>query len=189
MGVASAAYRHGRYSKAMPDGLRARYEELLQDEELLSLHDAIALMNGLISDTLGDMSRKEGGALWLELKETFTLFEGEWGAGHKADTAAMALYLRKMKRIIGEGAKDYAARRELMDQTSVLSKLVDKEGKRREREKQMVTTSEAFGFAKALFQAVVENVSDRATLIKIQSRFLALTAREASLRLDAGRDS
>lgn len=50
-------FRHGRYSKSLPDNLAGRYEEALSDEERHDLRDEIALAEAKIADLLSGMKR------------------------------------------------------------------------------------------------------------------------------------
>src|SRR5215203_1430601 len=52
-------FRHGRYSKSLPDKLAGRYEEALSDEERHDLRDEIALAEAKIFDLLLGMKRGE----------------------------------------------------------------------------------------------------------------------------------
>jgi hypothetical protein len=52
-------FRHGRYSKSLPDKLVGRYEEALTDEERHDLRDEIALAEAKIYDLLLGMKRGE----------------------------------------------------------------------------------------------------------------------------------
>jgi hypothetical protein len=52
-------FRHGRYSKSLPDNLAGRYEEALSDEERHDLRDEIALSVAKINDLLLGMKRGE----------------------------------------------------------------------------------------------------------------------------------
>jgi len=66
-GVASPAWRHGRYSRYLPGGLRRRYERAAADQELLALRDEIALVDARSQELLGRIAAAEGDAaeaLW-----------------------------------------------------------------------------------------------------------------------------
>jgi hypothetical protein len=52
-------FRHGRYSKSLPDNLAGRYEEALTDEERHDLRDEIALSEAKIFDLLLGMKLGE----------------------------------------------------------------------------------------------------------------------------------
>lgn len=54
-GIASPNYKHGRYSKHLPNHLRDRYYESLNDPELTALRDDLALLDTHISEVLMEM--------------------------------------------------------------------------------------------------------------------------------------
>jgi hypothetical protein len=62
-------FKHGRYSRSVPDRLVSRYEEALSDEERHDLRDEIALSEAKVSDLLRNMESGESDRLWLELRK------------------------------------------------------------------------------------------------------------------------
>ena len=54
-GKAHPLYKHGKYSKVLPDRLSDHYEELLSDHRLLELKDDIALISAMINEALEDL--------------------------------------------------------------------------------------------------------------------------------------
>lgn len=63
-GIASPNYKHGRYSKHLPNHLRDRYNESLSDPELTALRDDLALIDVQIGEALSAVydSGSEGGS-------------------------------------------------------------------------------------------------------------------------------
>ena len=51
-GMGSPNWKHGRYSRYIPTGLRERYESEASDPELLALNDEIALTRSRLSSLL-----------------------------------------------------------------------------------------------------------------------------------------
>lgn len=68
-GIALPQFRTGRYSKALPGGLRERYEQALGDEELLSLRDEVALLDARIAETLDGLPSDDKWAMAILLVE------------------------------------------------------------------------------------------------------------------------
>src|SRR5688572_15172438 len=60
-GIASANFKHGRYSSALPDRLVGRYLQAVSDPELIALHHDIALVDAFISDVLPRLDAGESG--------------------------------------------------------------------------------------------------------------------------------
>ena len=60
-GVASASFRHGRYSKALPHRLLHDFDELRSDPELVSLRDELALVDLRLQEKVNEWA-------WGEIK-------------------------------------------------------------------------------------------------------------------------
>src|SRR5215218_1399841 len=58
-GTDHGRFKHGRYSKSVPDRLAGRFREALADEDRHELRDEIALAEARISDLLAGMARVE----------------------------------------------------------------------------------------------------------------------------------
>jgi hypothetical protein len=66
-GMDSSNFRHGRYSKSVPDQLVTTYRRSLADEERHELRDEIALAEAKVADLLTGMRHGESDRLWLKL--------------------------------------------------------------------------------------------------------------------------
>jgi hypothetical protein len=66
-GVASANFKHGRYSKAIPDRLVGMYEKALSDEDLIALRDEIALIDARLSELLATVDDAVSGSSWSDI--------------------------------------------------------------------------------------------------------------------------
>src|SRR5438067_9697369 len=63
-GLASPKTRSGRYSKDLPTRILARYQEAMQDPELLSVKHDVALLHSLIHDRLATWAADAAGPDW-----------------------------------------------------------------------------------------------------------------------------
>ncbi len=68
-GVEAAAFRHGRYSKSLPDRLTSAYQEVLADEQRHDLRDELAVSRAKVDDILRMMKHDESDSLWLLLRD------------------------------------------------------------------------------------------------------------------------
>src|SRR5215208_3066335 len=68
-GVEAGAFRHGRYSKSLPDQLTSTYREVLADQQRHDLRDELALGRAKADDILRRMERGESDSLWLLLRD------------------------------------------------------------------------------------------------------------------------
>ena len=67
-GTDAGAFRHGRYSKSIPDRLTATYQQSLADEQRHDLRDELALSRAKADDILSRMEHSESDSLWLVLR-------------------------------------------------------------------------------------------------------------------------
>lgn len=78
IGPASPNYKHGRYSKILPEALRAGYEAALADPKLLHLDEEIALIDARIGQRLsGNPSSEAWGDLGKLIDRRQRLVESE----------------------------------------------------------------------------------------------------------------
>jgi hypothetical protein len=67
-GIASPNFKHGKYSKDLPKGLIARYEQAAQDPELLALRDEIALLDARMVELMHKLGGGEADQeVWKEI--------------------------------------------------------------------------------------------------------------------------
>ena len=67
-GIASPTFKHGRYSKVLPRGLRKRFEEAGRDTFLFSNKPELKLLDVKLSELVADLGRLEGSILWKNCK-------------------------------------------------------------------------------------------------------------------------
>jgi hypothetical protein len=171
-GIASPQYKHGRYSKAdMPPALKARAQELLQDDDYLSLRENIAHHDAAIMQTLEGMERGEAGKLWEMLK-------ADKGAMLQAriegNQGKQANHLNSILALIDRGYKDYMARLELERQHLSRAKLVEAEGKRIERAQASVNVAQLTHIIIRMAEVVATHVTDDKAVQAITGEFYAL---------------
>src|SRR3712207_2821920 len=68
-GIDAGAFRHGRYSKSIPDRLTATYQQSLADEQRHDLRDELAVSRAKADDILRRMEHGESDSLWLLLRD------------------------------------------------------------------------------------------------------------------------
>jgi hypothetical protein len=170
-GRASANYKHGGYSKALPERLAARYEAAAGDPELLAMRGDIALTVARLYDLLKRVDTGESGSAWREAGDGLTQFLESNG-----DAAKAAEGLARLKSAIGRGRADYAAWDEVKSTLETRRKLIESERKRLVDMQQIITAEQAL----ALIGQVVEIVSRHTRpeqLTRISTDITALIAR------------
>jgi len=120
-GVELPQFRHGHYSKAMPDRLVERYERALSDEERYDLRDEIALSEAKIADLLAGM---ESGASEDALRSRWREVERWIARKQRAVETDARLAVIKQEMVSAEEVMALVAgildsiRRHVVDQTT-----------------------------------------------------------------------
>ncbi len=157
-GVASAALKHGRYSRSLPTRLVARYEEAQQDERLLELQDEIALIDARLSEVLGRVNTGESGRIWAALLAAKRDY-------HKAKNGVDKFAaLSALLDLIDEGAADEAAWLDVRSLIEQRRRLVESERKRTVELQQNLNVERALlllgAAAKELRDSVLKHCQD-----------------------------
>jgi hypothetical protein len=71
-GSAHPGFKDGRWSKYLPDQLRARYEAGERDPNALSLRADLAATDSRIAELMGRLDTGESGRLWKALRASWT---------------------------------------------------------------------------------------------------------------------
>jgi hypothetical protein len=179
-GIASPHYKDGRYSKAIPARLAARYEEAADDPTLLQLGHDVALVDARLADLLNRVDNGESGQLWKKVDEAFTQYRRLKGDTRKGPEAFTIL-----SDTIEAGVSDYAAWSEISSLLEQRRKLVESERKRLVEMQQMLTIQQAMTLIGSLTGIIRRHVTDRNALAAIQAELIQLTTHEARAVIDA----
>ena len=175
--VASATYKHGRYSKYLPARLSGRYQEAQADTELLALREEISLIDSRLSDLLQRVDTNEAGHWWKELNRVYDDFRV---ATAKADTEAARHCLNEWGRIVQLGSSDYAAWDEVYNTIEQRRKLVESERKRLVEMSQVLTVERVMLLISALTDVIKSHVTDHGILSAISADIGKLISIEPS---------
>lgn len=174
-GIASPAYKDGRYSRVLPTRLRARYDAARSDTALLELREDISLLDARLEDLLGRVDTGESGALWGRLMEARSDL---LGAKRAADMKAQAEALNLILELISEGHADYRAWGELASVLEQRRRLVESERKRLVEAQQTMTVENAMLLIGAIGGIIKAHVADRAVLSAITNDIRTLTTKD-----------
>jgi hypothetical protein len=176
-GIASPAYRTGRYSRHLPARLAARYQEATSDPELLELRAEVALVDARLADLLARVDSGESGQLWANLYAARgALLE----ARRRNDALGQAVALNTIIDLVGRGHADYAAWAEIGQTVEQRRRLVESERKRLVEAQQMITVEKAMLLIGAIGGIIKSHVTDRAQLTAISQAIGSLVTIEAS---------
>jgi len=154
-GLASPNYKHGRYSKYLPQRMLPRYLESRDDPELLNQRWEIGLLDARIADLLGRVDTGEAGTAWATLDGLRRRFEEAQLKGRTRDSANA---VQEMMVLVGRGASDFAAWDEVIGLVEKRRRLVESERKRMVEMHQMVAVERALVMVDQLARSVREHV-------------------------------
>lgn len=138
-GPAHPNYKHGRYSKALPERMRQAAEAAIEDPELLNQRSEIALLTARLTEQLKHVDTRTSGQLWAELQATADEFRAFSAAGDR-DGAQIAV--TKLMRLIKAGGADHAAWEDIRATVLDKNKLIASERKRLVEMKAFVTAEQ-----------------------------------------------
>ncbi len=160
-GIALPQTKHGRYSVSLPTRLMGRYEEALEDPDLLSTRSDIAVLVARQDDLLARVDSGEAGALWHQAREEWKTFKAALLVN---DQSASRASMAEIDGLLGRGVADYAAWHELARVTEQIRKLRETERKRLEALQATVTAEQLGLLVAALTHSVRSHVKDARVL-------------------------
>lgn len=170
-GLALPQTTHGRYSKALPARMAGRYQEAMQDTELLALREDVALIDARLADVLSRVDTGESGRFWARLQVLNADLDDARQSRNATETAAA---LTALQQTIREGTADYAAWEDVRSLLDQRRRLVESERKRLVEMQQTLTVEKAMLLVGAIAGIVRSHVSDTATLRAISADLDAL---------------
>jgi hypothetical protein len=163
-GLASPHFRTGRWSKALPARLRERYQEAVDDPDLLVLSHEIGAVDARLAELFAKLDSSESGDAWREAND---LYLAARAAIRSGDANGLQAALDALGAVIRRGQGDYAAWDAIAEALDLRRRLVESERKRLVQLSQMITTEQAMVLMTAVVSLVKEHVEDRQALAAI----------------------
>jgi len=164
-GIASATYKTGRYSRAMPVSLKRSYEAARSDPDLLSLVDEVALVQARLRELIERV--RDGGAAKRQPE-----FEATWAALKSAtrrrDPVALAAAIERHGALIEDMGRDDTLWTEIRETLRLAAILMNQEARRRVEMGDYVRTSVTLELFMELLRVVRAQVQDPVALRAIQ---------------------
>ncbi len=167
-GIAHPNFQGKGYSRYIPGPLAPAFQRALDDPELLALNVDIATVESLIDDQMHRITDGDPMALFGKLKQFWASL---WLATQREDKSGVARLRGRISDLLEDGAEQFAAVEMLLDLTEQKRKLVDTEGKRREKMQEFVRAEEMAVVFRALALAVKKHEKDPETLAAIGDEF------------------
>jgi hypothetical protein len=181
-GITHHNYKTGRYSKAIPARLRARYEESLADPELLSLRSEVSLTDTRLTELMERAAENTAGSeKWAEMRLAILNLEAilnDRSSKKSAEKRALDLRvaLEQAKKIAQAACGDGQTWKEIESLLDLRRKLTDTEQKRLERMNQFITAQEAFALIGQVLESIKRHIPDPQTRSRIASDIQRLMA-------------
>lgn len=150
-------FKHGRYSKELPNGMRERLQEALDDDELTSLRDEIGLITVRIQEVLKEAMKGRPQETWADLEAQMQRARQAQDAG---DPYEMAQALAEMEELIEAGTRQTEAWSELTELIDTRRKLARAEHRRTTELQQMIDAQGALAIVNFIVDSVRRHVSD-----------------------------
>lgn len=176
-GIASPHFKTGRHSKHLPERMAEKYQESINDPELLALDAEISLVDARLEDLLSRVDTGESGALWKTAQSVFFDFRN---ANASRDQDKMTVALTELNRILNLGVDDYKAWDEIGNMLEQRRKLSESERKRRMDMEVVITVERQMVLLGAVVALIKENVTDRKSLQAISTGLGELVSHEVS---------
>lgn len=181
-GVASPHFKHGRYSKSLPDRLAAQYELARTDPDLVALRDEIALVDTRLHELISALDTGEAGSLWSWLQSTVDDLQE---ARTKKDQAGLALAINEIVEAVQQGARDQQAWREVYSLLEQRRRLAESERKRLVDLQLVITAEKQMVLLGAVIDTIRRHVEDRRALAAISSDIGRLVSAEPGRTIEA----
>ena len=157
-GIQVASYKHGKYSRFLPARMVEHYEAALNDDDLLSLTNELALTDTMLADYVHRLETGESGALWKEAQKTMRELIRARDSKLPDSGSIMAACLLELEKIILRGAREEAVRSEIRDWVETRRKVSESERKRLEAADVLIDVREAQGMLHTMAMTVKESV-------------------------------
>jgi hypothetical protein len=158
---------HGRRSKYLPARLLERVEDGLNDTNLISLGEDVALMDALISEECENLGEDKPAELWKKARTLFAVYSGKKDDDDPKERAAGTAAYWELKETLENGNGIYERIARIVTLTEQKRKLSESELKRLVAAKQFVSVQELTIFVarlQALISETVKEPSERAKL-------------------------
>lgn len=170
-------WKHGRYSKAIPKGLKSLLEQAASDPDLLNLRDEIAVLQVAIADSLATLENVTSVQVSSLREAAKSVREAE---GTDAYDAALASLLTLCES--ASSASDQWHK--IADLAERKARLVSAEHKRSVELEQMIPASRLYALIEFVVQVIRDTVKDRELIVAIGDRLRTVFDQAPDRRID-----
>lgn len=167
-GIGSPQFKTGRASRHLPTRLISKYQEALDDPELMGLATDLAMVDARMNDLHEQLDEGGAGKIMLEIDDAVQAFKF---ANEDNDRKAMRESWRRLEDAVKRGRTESSIWAELFLLRDQKRKLTLAEAKRLQITDQMVKVTQVNLLISALLDSVRKNVKDRKTLAAVSEDF------------------
>ena len=160
-GIASPSFKHGRYSKHLPERLASRYAEALADPKLLELRDDIALLDVRLGELVGRVDTAESASHWKAVQTAHSALKVAIGS---KDSAAFQVAMVALGEAVDVGGSDYGLWREIAELVEQRRKLSESERKYQIAAQQMISSEQAMVLLAGVVAVIQRHVASKELL-------------------------
>lgn len=172
-GIASPNWQGKGYSKDLPAHLAEWFQEAINDPDLISSRQEIALLYARTKELISRLNTGESGAWLADLREAAADYRSALES-EDGETASSAL--NSLLSLVEQGGKYETAWKELIETADKKTKVAEREVKRLVAQEQVMTADRAGVLIGALISAVRAEVKDQDTLTRLGRRFSVILA-------------
>lgn len=176
VGAANPAFKHGKYSRYMPERLAAKYIESARDPELLANRQEIAVLDARLAELLGRVDTGASSRLFGKAREAFIGFRN---ALDRSDKETMQIHLQTLDATLGHAVGDYAAWDDIRQSLETRRKLVETEMRRLEKMQHLHTAEELQSLLSAIAHIAKRVIRDPKVLNEFTLSVLELGQRDS----------
>ena len=165
----------GGHSKYLDVRLGDRYMTFLNDPELLSLRDNVALYKTRLTQLMQRIDTGDSKRLWQDANNALKEYEDAQRDPDQAMAVVrMKRAIQELKRVIRAGMQDYAIWDEIFKTGENLRKTAESEHKRGVEMGALITAQQALAIVTAIMAVVAKNVTDEKAMADIRTGIMSV---------------
>ena len=159
IGPFSPSFKTGEFSRHLPARMSAVLAGI-DGYDVLDLTDRIKVLDARLIDVIQRADSGESGERWRQLKAEWDKVQEARAAG---DTAAMALALNEVGKLITQGLSDWNLWSQVEDSIVKTTKVVESQRKRAIENSEMLTAIDARAMMRAMAEGLRRSVDEHVT--------------------------
>lgn len=156
-GIASPTFKTGRHSKYIPKDLIPKYQEALQDQDLLNLKSEIQLIDARIAQLLERVEGGGGTTNWVDMNRAWKkLLEAQ----RTSDKKTVSESIVEINTIVNRGLHDAMIWSDIEHTIDRRQRLVSAESKRLTDMEQMISSEKALALIILIAESIRKRLED-----------------------------